>query len=298
MTTPRCRVCGSDKLALAKQSTVAALSSTNFAITDSSYGQTLAIYRCAQCGFMQCHDVDQVLAFYQVLSDEAYEAGRAERMVQASAIIHMAKSQIARTGGQPRLLDVGAGSGILVEAAGRAGLSAEGVEPSNWLASTAHKHGCRVYQGVLPHPSIQGPYDIITIIDVIEHVDDPGALLRQARSLLRQDGILVVVTPDTGSFAARMMGWRWWHYRVAHIGYFNRQNLTLLCEREDLNVRAWSRPGWFFTVAYLRERLRQYLPWWLLPKMKWMERAVVPLNLRDSLLFVCSQRRSESRDMA
>jgi hypothetical protein len=133
---------------------------------------------------------------------------------------------------------------------------------------------------------------------VIEHVDDPGALLREARSLLTRDGILVIVTPDAGSVAAKLMGWRWWHYRVAHIGYFNKQNLSLLCEREKLVVRSRSRPGWYFTIAYLRERLRQYLPWWLLPNMKWMERTVVPLNLRDSLLFVCKQRPLENEDAA
>lgn len=289
METPSCRVCGCDRLALVKSSNVGDLSSADFAITDASYGRTQAIYRCAQCGFMQCHEAKQVLAFYQSLSDTAYEQGRAERMAQASAIVAVARSQLARTGDRQRLLDIGAGSGILVEAATCAGFSAEGVEPSNWLVTAAHKHGCRVFEGVLPHPSIEGPYDVITMIDVIEHVENPAALLREARRLLADNGVLIIVTPDAASLAARLMGWRWWHYRVAHIGYFTPKNLSLLCEREHLSVRSWSRPGWYFTVAYLRERLLQYLPWWLLPKMNWMERAVVPLNLGDSLLFVCSR---------
>lgn len=288
MRGSQCRVCQSDQLVLAKPSNVEdALSSSDFAITDTGYGKTLAIHRCLRCGFLQCNDAGSVLEFYQSLKDEAYEEGREQRMLQALRIVRLAESNVSIEGRQLRLVDVGAGSGILVEAATRLGMQAEGVEPSAWLAKAAQEHNCRVYQGVLPHPSILGTYDIVTLIDVIEHVPDPASLLREVRKLMSPQGVLVVVTPDVRSLAAKVMGWHWWHFRIAHIGYFDRKTLTAICHREGLDVLHWQRPSWYFTVSYLRERLLQYFPRWLLPNGKWMDRAVVPLNLRDSILFIC-----------
>jgi hypothetical protein len=144
-----------------------------------------------------------------------------------------------------------------------------------------------VHSGILPHPGVTGPYDIVTLIDVIEHVRDPAALLQAARAVLGAHGVIAIATTDASSFAARIMGWRWWHYRIAHIGYFNPSNLTALCNRIGLEKTTQLRPSWYFTIAYLRLRLLQYVPWWLLPKAGWMDRAVVPLNLYDSILLIC-----------
>ena len=133
-----------------------------------------------------------------------------------------------------------------------------------------------------------GPFDVVTLVDVIEHVTDPLSLLRTAAALLAPDGVLAVVTPDAGSFAARLMGWKWWHYRIAHVGYFNDSNLQLLCQNAGLSIISRKRPGWYFQAGYLHQRLGRYLPRWLLPPLtKRMQRIVIRLNLFDSLLFVC-----------
>lgn len=283
-----CRVCGGGDLRLVKPSNVSsALKSGDFAITDDGYGVTGAIYRCSRCQFMQCHDMTDVLEFYESLVDPGYEVGRDQRLLQADQLVRTIAARSTNMSKPLRLLDIGAGSGILVQAAQERGIDAEGVEPSEWLSVAAGSHGCRVHKGVLPHPDVQGPYDIVTLIDVIEHVEDPAGLLKVASAELASDGLIAIVTPDASSVAAKLMGWRWWHYRIAHIGYFNPANLAMLCSRVGLESVAQMRPGWYFTVGYLRHRLLQYLPSWLLPKGEWMERAVVPLNLRDSILLIC-----------
>jgi SAM-dependent methyltransferase len=283
-----CWACGGGDLTLVKASNVeAALEARNFAITDDSYGVTGAIYRCTSCGFMQCHDMPDVLRFYESLEDPAYEVGRDQRLLQAESLLNAIVAVAGKNARSLRLLDVGAGSGILLAAARQMGMAAEGIEPSSWLAAAAKAHGCSVHLGVLPHPDAAGPYDLVTLVDVIEHVANPRGLLEAAAAVLAPDGLLAVVTPDASSLTARIMGWRWWHYRIAHIGYFDPHNLTLLCRLAGLDPVARKRPGWYFTVSYLRQRLGQYLPQWLLPKARWMDRVVVPLNLRDSLLVVC-----------
>jgi SAM-dependent methyltransferase len=218
------------------------------------------------------------------MEDQQYEATRASRALQELGILrHIPVSQ--RRG---RLLDIGAGSGILVEQAKKIGFEAEGVEPSIELQTRAVELALNVHLGVLPHPDICGPFDVITIVDVIEHVPDPVGLLRQARELLSPNGILLVVTPDRRSFVARLMGWKWWHYRVAHIGYFDRQTLAAAISIAGLKVSALKRPGWRFPASYLVERVMSYAPQALRFRppvaLDWF---IIPLNLRDSMLAIC-----------
>jgi SAM-dependent methyltransferase len=283
----RCWICGGAKLSLAKPSNVGTLTSESFSITDSHYGVTAAIFRCADCGFMQCSGLMEVLPFYEGLADAAYDEGRRERSIQARKILEVAHSL------QPagRLLDVGAGSGFLVEQALQMGYRAEGIEPAHWLQKMAAQRGLPVHRGTFPHPEVSGRFDVITLIDVIEHVSDPVGLLQHIAKRLSPKGTAIIVTPDVASLAARLFGWRWWHFRVAHIGYFNRQNLLQALDHAGLEARIISRPAWYFTADYLWERTHRYLPHFLhLAPPGFVSRITVPVNLRDSWMVVCSHK--------
>lgn len=281
--TENCRICGSETKIKWPSNLEGELSSTSFAITDSHYGQTSAIYLCSHCGFLQCNELSDVLTYYENLEDLAYVQGRPERYLQSKALV----DRLAHYQKSGSLLDVGAGSGILVEAARKAGYDATGLEPSEWLQHEAEKLNLPVKKGVLTDLPEDQHFDIITLIDVIEHVIDPMALLVDIRKRLATQGLCMVVTPDCASWFARFLGRKWWHYRVAHIGYFNQKTLTLACEKAGFEIIAQKRPGWFFTMDYLWVRVMQYLPKWLrLGPFNWMKTITLPINLRDSLLVV------------
>jgi SAM-dependent methyltransferase len=263
------------------------LTSNSFSITDSHYGITAAIYRCASCGFLQCSDLAEVLPFYEKLVDFGYEEGRQERSLQARRILEV----VQKLQPKGRLLDIGAGSGILVEQAIEMGYRAEGIEPSGWLHQMALQRNLPVHLGTFPHPATSGPFDVITLIDVIEHVPNPVELLRNIADSLSSGGTAIVVTPDVGSVAAHIPGWKWWHFRVAHIGYFNRRTLFSAIDRAGLRPVSVSRPGWFFTADYLWVRTHRYLPKFLrMAPPGFLKRLVVPVNLRDSWLIGCRRK--------
>lgn len=283
-TFASCWVCDSQKMELAKHSSIrTALSSKAFAITDSHYGMTGEIQRCQKCGFLQCSDLQNVLNFYEELEDFAYEDSRAERVLQANRLL----KQVQKYRANGRLLDIGAGSGILVEQAIKMGYSAEGIEPSKWLQEQAKKYGLPVYLGTFPHPELTGQYDVVTLIDVIEHVSNPVNLLSDICNAISDNGIVVVVTPDVGSLMARILGWKWWHFRIAHIGYFNKKTLGMALDKAGFQLIRMARPTWYFTANYLFERASKYLPSFLrIPAPCFLRKIVIPLNLGDSLLGI------------
>ena len=287
-----CWLCGEVKLTCVKAADVpSTVDAAAFRVTDANYGQCAAVYQCTACGFRQCSDFSDVLSFYQAMDDPGYEASRAPRALQAERLLQSVSRH--RPGG--RLLDIGAGSGILVEVATRLGYRAEGIEPSEWMVRSAAAHGLKIQAGILPHEEITGPYDVVTLVDVIEHVSDPVELLVQAGTVLASDGIGLVITPDVTSVAARVMGKHWWHYRMAHICYFERQTLLAALRHADLEPIAIFRPSWYFTADYLIQRLGAYLPIVRKMRLPILERMVVPLNLFDSLGIVFRHASSKRR---
>lgn len=279
-----CWICGSTGLTLIRPSAIThAISSADFAITDSHYGVTGALHCCPNCGFLQCGDLSDVVRFYEESEDPAYEAGREQRVLQARRLLNIVRRHVP----SGRLVDVGAGSGMLVEAACAMGYQAEGVEPSHWLRQRAIERGLKVHAGTYPHEDVRSGFDIVTLVDVIEHVRNPVDLLRHVARQLAENGVGLVVTPDLKSVAARLMGRKWWHFRIAHIGYFDRRTLLLALDKAGFAPIEIGRPGWYFSGDYLLERVNTYLPRPLrFPPRQFLRRLTVPVNLRDSLYVV------------
>lgn len=282
--TKGCWVCGHEGSRQVKTGSRLQPSADDFRITDASYGATADIFQCTACGFLYCPHLHNPLDHYASMEDREYEATRQQRALQFAKLL----ARIPAVAAGKRLLDIGAGSGILIEEAIKLGCDTIGVEPSTYLADAAKQRGLPVITGSFPNAAIEGPFDVITLIDVIEHVDNPLEILDSARRLLAPDGVCVLVTPDLGSLAARILGWHWWHFRVAHIGYFNERTLALLLGNCGLvSIASW-RPGWFFPADYLATRAIGYLPKPLrFSPPAWLGKLVVPLNLHDSLLHIC-----------
>lgn len=155
-----------------------------------------------------------------------------------------------------RLLDVGAFTGVFVDAARRAGWDAVGLEPSAWAVEVARKRGTPMIPGTLADARPpDASFDAVTLWDVIEHVPDPLGELRHAAAVLKPGGLLVVHTMDCESFFARLMGRRWPWLMEMHIVYFSKRTLRAMAERagfEVLDVRAQGR---YLRLGYLATRV-------------------------------------------
>jgi len=107
-----------------------------------------------------------------------------------------------------RLLDVGAGTGLLIHLAREAGWEAGGVDLSPEAAGrAAAEFGVAVTIGDFATAPLAGPYDAITMGDVLEHTRNPRAFVARARALLAPGGVLYVAVPNLRSLAFLAVDW-------------------------------------------------------------------------------------------
>jgi 2-polyprenyl-3-methyl-5-hydroxy-6-metoxy-1,4-benzoquinol methylase len=297
-TGQRCWVCASESTTRWKPRNFdGELSPEHFRITDSTYGATLALRLCRDCGFIFADDPElpSLLEHYERLEDRGYEQTQDTRALQMAWLL----ARIGKVRPNARtLLDIGAGTGLLVAQASRLGYDAIGIEPSHSLVEAALRdHGVKLLQGTFPHSQLGArTFDVITLIDVIEHVNAPVDLLRACASAQTANGIVVVVTPDVGSVAARLLGKRWWHFRIAHVGYFSARSLEAAARNAGLQPLQRFRAKWFFRAQYLAERLARYLPLGGINRManrpgllQRIYQQVVPVNLHDSTVIILAK---------
>lgn len=139
------------------------------------------------------------------------------------------------------LLDVGCSSGAFVWIAGRMGFRAEGVEPAEKPARTGRERGLTIHCGFLEKLRLPGDsFDVITLFEVIEHLDKPMPLLNECHRLLKQDGILVIGTGNTDSWTRRIRKDRWdffdMHQHGGHISFFNPRSMQVLADRTGFRL--------------------------------------------------------------
>jgi len=202
---------------------------------------------CAVCG----HLVSQI-------SQSAYTESMAE-FDSETGTLPGAKSQIrhdrrlARTFRQLRamlnleeadrlcLLDVGCSSGALMMTARQCGIEAEGVEPAKRAALAAQAAGFNVYPGTLAEAAFPSEsFQAVTLIEVIEHLREPGELLREAWRILKPNGILIVGTGNATSWTVALMKGKWDYFQVSrhggHISFFSPHSLDLLATRCGFHI--------------------------------------------------------------
>lgn len=142
----------------------------------------------------------------------------------------------ADTGGpvapRSRILDVGAGTGTAVAAFRAAGHDAWGVEPSLRAVVVAEGRGTEgVVAGSLDDALDNelipaGPYDVIRMSQVLEHVADPIALLQRLRSIIAPTGRLIVGVPNLDSVARKVTGSAWDGLELPrHLLHYTRESL-------------------------------------------------------------------------
>ncbi len=106
-------------------------------------------------------------------------------------------------------LDVGCGAGLLAEPLARLGATVMGVDATPQVIAVAREHAAamriEIDYRVGDVQEVDGRFDLITCMEVIEHVADPGAFVNALAKRLVDNGLLVMSTPNATGWSRLML---------------------------------------------------------------------------------------------
>jgi SAM-dependent methyltransferase len=214
-TTTQCPVCGTGAL------------QTKF--SHVVLGQHKADYcACTECGSLIVPEVDWLADAYASQRVDT-DTGAAQRSIICSLFIRaMHCVGLAAKGG--RVLDFGAGNGLLVRLLRDQGFDAWGVDKHAAMA-VARNWRLETMRG-----EEAGQANMITAIEVFEHLVDPHAVLQSMVSALADDGMVLL---RTTLYDGSRHDENWYYLELSsgqHITLFSREGIRKLAERCGLRA--------------------------------------------------------------
>jgi len=235
------------------------------------------VVRCNRCGFVYTTPRLTLAARNAMYAEEYFRSESpkdmgyaeyfAERDLYVETFRRRVRDFITRWKPEPgRVVDIGCAAGFSLEAFREAGWEVWGVE-----VSTSASRFAREEMG-LPHvftgdladaPLEKGSFDVVTMWEVIEHVEDPVDYLARARELLKPDGLLFLSTQNVNAPFPDIMGPKWHHYKYEeHIYHFSPPTIRRALEMagfRTLHVQA-KGGGKLVTFGFIRERAERVSP--------------------------------------
>jgi 2-polyprenyl-3-methyl-5-hydroxy-6-metoxy-1,4-benzoquinol methylase len=263
---PACIACGS-------------IQSTPWATaTDAEYCTTddeFRYLRCDSCGVLFISPVpsDRLSVIYPK-NYYSFVASKASlvQSIKARLDARVFRKMLADVpGASLSALDVGGGSGSQLDAlkaasGGRITRSVI-VDLDDHAATLAREKGHEYFCGRIEAFESKDRFDVAMLLNLIEHVDDPGRVLRKIAGMLNPEGVLLVKTPNWDALDARIFrnaDWAGYHC-PRHWVLFTKESFSALAAESGFEVAEFS-----FT---------QGAPFWTASLLHWLaKRGIVKIT--------------------
>lgn len=167
-----------------------------------------------------------------------------------NSIIH---SAIHRSGVDKAIWDVGSGTGVVARYLSANGQLTIGVEPSHSGAAAGARRGVLSFCAAIEHLQLpNSSLENISMLDVLEHLDDRQKALAEIHRLLASNGRLVLTVPAITSL------WSQFDVDAGHYLRYNKRSIKKELESSGFEV---VRVGYFFTLTVLPLFMLRALPY-------------------------------------
>ncbi|MDR3680796.1 MAG: class I SAM-dependent methyltransferase [Flavipsychrobacter sp.] len=142
---------------------------------------------------------------------------------------------LKRLPSKAKVLDVGCWTGRLLSAHPR--LERFGIEPNPDAAALALERGIHVLGPTVTSETMSGnTFDLVTMIDVFEHLTNPLDIIKLITRQLRPNGKLIIVTGRTNCLPVRLARSTYWYFSIVpdHLVFLNKKFVKTLKNRLSL----------------------------------------------------------------
>lgn len=231
-----CPVCNSDQK-------TQFLSCTDYTVSKKNF----ELQQCSGCGFVYTSPRPQnsdLGAFYEsdeYISHSNTKKGIVSRLYQAvrNRTLREKCEMINARQKKGALLDIGCGTGEFLNTMKLDGWNVRGIEPGERARAAARSN----YQlDVQPEEALKNiapaSMDVISMWHVLEHVPDLHGRIEELKSILKQDGLLIVAVPNRNSHDAQHYGKHWAAYDVPrHLWHFRPDDIRALFGPRGFEVK-------------------------------------------------------------
>jgi 2-polyprenyl-3-methyl-5-hydroxy-6-metoxy-1,4-benzoquinol methylase len=249
-------------------------------------------YCCGQCGLWFLHPVPKDLGRYYP-SDYYTIPASVEQLAAALSGVRYKLELLKPFARSGRLLEIGPACGDFALQAKQAGFEVDAIEMDPRCCDFLVKQvGVRATctADTLAALRQMGPYDVIAMWHVVEHLTDAFETLAAAAARLKPGGVVVVAAPNPEAFQFRVLRGQWTHVDAPRhvvliplalvVRHAQRCRLKpVFTTTDDEGARGWNEFGWTQSLTNLasrqkaKERLRRVA--------RWITRMAAPWDRRE-----------------
>ena len=203
----------------------------------------LALVKCLGCGLVRVNNLTatfdiRLYDYYKerinISKEELYNPINTKRYLELLNRLEFCRNNNT-------LFEIGSGEGQLLSVAKSRHWQVEGIELAPYAVEICKKFNLNVQCADFLKTDIKsGYYDVVVMSEVMEHLTHPQEYLLKANNILRENGILVITTPNFNCITRRLLQKRWSLINKEHLFYFTPRSLKLLlrkCNFEIIGLR-------------------------------------------------------------
>lgn len=208
--------------------------------------QGLRFVRCLQCGLAYMNPrpnreaLERLYAYESQANDVWVDVllSDAEEQFQTQDFGELLDAVAAHRPVGGRLLDIGCSVGRLLHVAQQRGYEVLGLELGERAADVARqRYGLEVLSQTLEEVALESEsFDVVALIETLEHLPEPRDMVREIRRLLKPGGIFLVGVPNGGSLGAMVLKQDARTFNRNHLIFFGEEQLQRFLEEEGFEM--------------------------------------------------------------
>ena len=200
------------------------------------------LLRCKVCFY--AYLADPLICYNQIYNEDYYSGFGADPLVNYLHELENPRDSVRRfewdgiikilldlvgSENSKRWLDYGCGNGCLVREGISRGWNTIGYD-EGWITNMAQSRGIPILNKN-ELDNLENQFDIITAIEVFEHLVDPVSELKKIRKLIKKGGVLFFTTGNARPYHNNLLNWSYASIPEVHVGFFEPKTIATALEK-------------------------------------------------------------------